>query len=90
MVMAGTSDRQTRALGRDARNVVARFAFGHGAAEDHVLDILGVQARDAANRFQNGDGGKIIRTRGAQSALARFPDRSANSAYDDGFSHGYL
>ena len=78
---------QARALAGDARNVIPRFAFGHGAAEDHVLDFLGIEARDAANRFLNGDGGEVVGARGAQRALARFPDRRANGTYDDGFSH---
>ncbi len=87
MVMAGTSEGSPARWRRDARNIVACFALGHGAAEDHVVDFLGVQARDSANRFQKGDGREVVGARGAQSALARFPDRRANGAYDDGFSH---
>ena len=78
IVMAGTSGRQSGALAGDARDVHPRFALGHGAAEDHVVDVLGIKPRHPANRFQHGDGGKIIRPRRAQRALERFSYRRAN------------
>jgi len=50
----------------DARDVHSLFAFGHGATEDHVINLLGVEPRDAGERFLDGESGKIVGARGAQ------------------------
>ena len=43
-VIAEAFHRQARAQRRDARDVHALLGFGHGAAENHVVDFLGVES----------------------------------------------
>jgi hypothetical protein len=79
--------RQSGALAGDASDVHPSFALGHGAAEDDVFDVFGIKPRHAANRLLHGDGGKIIRPRGAQRAFKRFSNRRTDGTDDDGVSH---
>src|SRR5213082_1635235 len=59
-------DGQARTKSGDARDVHALFALGHGAAEDHVVNFLGVEAGDAGERFLYGERGKIVGAGGAE------------------------
>src|SRR6266581_4834969 len=72
----------------DARDVHALFAFGHGAAENHVVNFLGVEARDARERFLDGESGEIVGARGAERTFVGAPDGSADGRDNDGFGHG--
>ena len=87
MVMAETSTGKPGAQGRDARDVHALLAFGHGAAQDHVFDLFGVEAGHALDGVANRDGGKVIGPRGMQRALEGLADWRANRTDDYGFSH---
>ena len=81
-------DGQTGAQRGDARDVHALLGFGHGAAEDDVVDLFGVEARHAVDGGADGDGGQIIRARRAQGALAGLADSGANGTDNYGVFHG--
>ncbi len=81
-------DGEAGAKSGDARNVHALFAFGHGAAENYVIDFFGVQARDAGERLLDGQCGEIVGAGGPQGAFIGAADRSTDSGDDDGFGHG--
>jgi len=81
-------DREAGAKGGDARDVHALFAFGHGAAENYVIDFFGVEAGNTGERFLDGQCGEIVGARGAQGAFVGAADGSADSGDDDGFGHG--
>src|SRR6266581_1919148 len=72
----------------DARDVHALFAFGHGAAENHVVNFFGVKARDARERFLDGESGEIVGARGAERTFVGAADGSADGGDNDGFGHG--
>ena len=59
-------DGESGAEGGDARDVHALFAFGHGAAEDDVVDFLEVEAGNAGEGFLDGQRGEIVGARGAE------------------------
>ncbi len=86
----GGFDGKSGAKSGDARDVHALLAFGHGAAEDHVVDFLGVESGHAGERFLDGQRGKIVGPRGAQRALVGPADGRADGRNDDGFRHGRL
>ena len=81
-------DGEAGAKSGDARDVHALFAFGHGAAKDHVVNFFGVEAGDASERFLDGECGEIVGARGAQGAFVGAADGSADSGDDDGLVHG--
>ena len=81
-------DGQAGAQRGDARDVHALLGFGHGAAEDDVVDFLGVEAGHAVDGGADGDGSQIVGARGAQSALAGLADGGADGTDDYGISHG--
>src|SRR5881397_4017021 len=62
-------DRQTGAKRGDARHVHALLAFGHGAAENHVVDFFRLKPGHARKRFLDGQRGKVVGTRGSQRAF---------------------
>jgi hypothetical protein len=62
-------------------------SFGHGAAENHVFDFSGVEARGACAGFADGDGGEVIGASGAESAFVGFADGGTDGTDDDGVSH---
>src|SRR5207245_7753786 len=72
----------------DARDVHALLAFGHGTAENYVVNFFGVEARDARQGFLDGQRGEIVGARGAERTLLSTADGSANSGDDNGFWHG--
>ena len=81
----GTLDGQSGAQRGDARDVHALLGFGHGAAQNDVFDLLGIEARDAVDGAANGDGGQIVGAGGVQRALIGFADGGANGTGDNGF-----
>jgi len=91
MVIALVFDGKSGAERGDARDVHALFAFGHGAAEDHVVYVLGVEGRGTrASRFLDSQGRRDRRGRvGAQGTLIGAAYGSAGRREnDDGFWHG--
>ena len=81
-------DGQAGAQRGDARDVHALLGFGHGAAEDDVVDFLGVEAGHAVEGGANGDGREVVGARGAQRAFAGLADGGADRTDDYGvFSH---
>ncbi len=84
----GGFDRETGAERGDAGDVHALFAFGHGAAEDDVVDLLGVDRRNAGEDFFYGEGSEIVGARGTQRAFVGAAYGSAYGGNDYGFWHG--
>src|SRR6185503_6318717 len=72
----------------DAGDVQALLAFGHGAAEDDVLDLGGVERRHPRQRGGDGRRGEIVGTGVAQRAVRGLADGRADGSDDDGFRHG--
>ena len=87
MVMARGFDGQSGAKSGDARDVHALLAFGHGAAEDDVVNFLGIEAGNARKRFLDGERGEIVGPRGAQGAFVGAAYGGADGGNDDGFWH---
>ena len=85
---AGDRDRQMREQCHQARHVHALLALGKRAADDHVLDVGGL---DPASRNQRRDhlGGQLVRADFGQRALVREMERRAGVAGDhDVLVHG--
>ena len=80
-------DRQPGAQRCDAGHVHPLLGLGHGAAEDHVFNLFGIELRHALERALDGDGRQFIGTGGAQRALEGASYRRANGGGDDDFSH---
>jgi hypothetical protein len=80
-------DRKSGAECRDARDVHTLLAFRHGAAQNDVVNFLGVDTGNAGERFFDGKRGKVIGARGAKRAFIGAADRSADGGDDDGFGH---
>src|SRR5207247_10156155 len=74
----GAFDRQAGAQRSDARNVHALLAFGHGAAENHVVNLFDIESGDARDGLFDGERGQIVRPRSAQRAFEGFTDGSAD------------
>src|SRR6202022_4912386 len=74
----GGFNRETCAGCSNARDVNALLAFGHGAAKNDVVDLFGVDGRNASEDFFYGESGKIVGARGAERALVSSADRRAN------------
>ena len=87
MVMAETSTGQAGAQGGDAGDVHALFGFGHGAAEDDVLNFLGIELGHALKRALDREGGEVIGTGGAQGSFVGFADRGTDGTDDYYFTH---
>src|SRR5438094_441406 len=83
-------DRQTGAKRGDARHVHALLAFGHGAAENHVVDFFRLKPGHARKRFLDGQRGKVVGTRGSQRAFVGAAYGSADGRNNYGFRHGNL
>jgi hypothetical protein len=64
------------------------FAFGHGAAENHVVNFFGVEAGNAGKGFLDGESGEIVGARGAERSFIGAAYGSANGGDNDGFWHG--
>src|SRR5690348_10267137 len=80
----GGFDGQSGAEGGDAGDVHALLGFRHGAAEDDVFDLFGIEAGDAGQRRANGDGGEVVGARRAQRAFKSFADGGADGTDDYG------
>ena len=78
---------QTSAQSDDAGEVHALFGFGHGTADDDVVDFVGIELRHAVERTTDGDGSKIVGTGGAQGSAGSPADGGTDTADDDGISH---
>ena len=61
----GNFNGQTRPQRSIARHVHSRFCLRHRAAQDHILYVFGVEARDAPDRILNRDGREIVGPRRA-------------------------
>src|SRR5712692_8875278 len=81
-------DGESGAQSGDARDVHALFAFGHGAAENYIVDFLGVEVGGAGEGLFDGESGEIVGARSAQGAFVGAADGSADGGDDDGFGHG--
>ena len=80
-------DRQSGAQGSDARHVHALLGFGHGAAENHVFDLFGIELRHAFQRALDGHRGQIIGTRRPQGSFVSLADRRAHGTDNYDFTH---
>ena len=87
MVTPGTDVGQSGAQRGDARHVHARFGFGHGAAEDHVVDFVLGDLRVAFQQRADHGGRQIVRTRIAQRASRRLADGGAEAIDNYSFLH---
>ena len=63
---------------RDAGDVHPLLGFGHGAAEDHVFDLFGIELRHPLERALDGVGREIIGPGGAEGSFVGFADRGSN------------
>ncbi len=84
---AGDGNRQTGAEAGDAGDVHSLLGFGHGAAEDDVFDLGAVELRDALKGAVDGEGGEIVRARGAKRAARGLAYGGADGGCDDDFFH---
>ena len=89
MVTPGHDIGKAGAKGGDARHVHAGFGFGHGAAEDHVLDfVLGDGGILVEKRLDDG-GGHVVRTGVAERAFVGFADGRSKTVDDNGGFHAF-
>jgi len=63
------------------------LAFGHGASEDDVVDLFGVDGRDAGEGFLDGQGSEIIGARGPERAFVGAAYWGADGGDYYGFGH---
>ena len=84
----GSFHGQAGAERSDARHVHALLAFGHGTAENYVINFLGFETRNARKRFFDGQRGEIVGAGGAQRAFEGAAYRSAYGRNNYGFRHG--
>ena len=83
----GSFYRQSGAKGGDARDVHALFAFGHGAAEDDVVNFFGIEARDSRKGFLDDESGEIVGAGGTQRTFVAASYRGSDGRNNDGFGH---
>ncbi len=83
-------DRKSGAQGGDAGNVHALFRFRHGATQDDVLDLFGVELGHALEGTLDRIGSEVVGTGGAQGSLVGFADRGSNGTDDYDFTHEEL
>ncbi len=76
------------AVGGEAGEVEALRAFGHGAAEDEVVDLGGLEAGGAAEEFADDEGGEVVGADGAEFAARGASDGGAGGGDDEGVGHG--
>ena len=86
-VWPGTACGRPARMRRDARHVQPLLAFGHRAADDHVLDLLWVEAFSSLDGSLDRRRRHIVGPHGGQTAAMGLADRRARAAYDDCFSH---
>jgi hypothetical protein len=63
------------------------LSFGHGAAENHVFDLLWIELRHSVECAFNCHRGQFIRACRPQRALEGAANRRANRRDDHGFPH---
>src|ERR1019366_6361520 len=80
MVMAETS------TGRPARDVHALLDFRHGAAEDDIFDLFGIDLRHALERALDGHRGQIIGARRPQRSFVSLTHRRTHGTDDYDFT----
>ena len=80
--------RQSRAQRDDAGHVIARFRLRHGAADDHVVDLILTDLRIAIQQRSHNRAAQIVRTGVAECAPWRFAYGCAQAVHDNGFLHG--
>src|SRR5579871_1225120 len=78
---------QASAQGSDAGYVHALFGFGHGTAENHVLDLFGIELRNTLEGSFDRYGSEFVGASGAESAFERPSNRCANRGSNDDFTH---
>src|SRR5205807_9953463 len=83
-------DRQAGTQGGDTGHVHSLLGFGHGAAEDYILNFFGIELRHALERTLNSDRGQFIGTGGAKRAFESTPHGGANGGSNDNFTHKKL
>ncbi len=83
-------DRHASAQARNARDVQPLLGLRHRAAEDHVVDLGGLDARRATERFGDGGRGEFVGSRRAKGAVWRLADRRSHRRNDDGFLHEFI
>ena len=66
------------------------FAFGHGAAEDHVFHVFFGYLRIPFEQARGLRGGQVVRACVAQRSAGRFTDRGTEAVDDYGFGHGFI
>ena len=84
----GSFHGQAGAEASDARDVHALLAFGHGAAENHVVDFLWLETGNAGKGLFDCQPGEIVGARGAQRAFVGAAYGSADGRNNHGFRHG--
>ncbi len=83
----GGADRQAGAQGRDAGDIHSLLRLRHGAAEDHVFNLVAVKLGQAGKSAFDRGGGEIVGAGGGQRSPARLADGGSDTADDDGISH---
>ena len=87
MVMAETSHRQAGAQRSDTSDVHALLGLGHGAAEDDVFDLVGIELWHALERALDGHRSQVVGTGRPQSSFVSFADRRTDGTDDYNFTH---
>ena len=62
--------------------------MGLAAAQDHVLDLRGVETGSLAEDMTNRVGGEIVGTRPVERSAIGLRKWCARTCNDDGFAHG--
>ena len=71
----------------DPRHVQSLLGFRHRAADDHVVDLGGVEARCASQRLRQNSSRHVVRSRRPERAGRRLAGCGANGRDDDGVRH---
>jgi hypothetical protein len=82
--------RQPREERAAARQVHPLLLLGEAAADDHVLELRGVEALGLRHRLADREGEQVVGPLVDQRALGGAPDRSADGRDDDCFGHETL
>ena len=82
--------RQARAQGGDARHVVPLLGFGHGATQDDILNLLRVEAGNAAQNLLNHRRSHVVRAGVSQCAAGRLANRRSRDGCNNRFLHSIL
>ena len=77
IVTADGIDRHAGAQARDARDVQPLLGLRHRAAQDHIVDVGGLDAGRAAQRLADHGRGHLVGPDGPERAVRRLADRGA-------------